>query len=292
MDLTPGAVIGGIELRKELVQRPMTTLWAGLDQAAGRDVWLKIATRRGVAYDDALSERFDLESRAVREINSPHVISVIGAGFSDEGLPYVVYPAVRGRSLSERLAREPRMSLQDIDRLISQTAAGLAAAHAIGIVHRDITPDAIMLEEGSPFSVKIVDFGFAKVIGGKLKNTKLTLHGRLIGTPAYINPERVSAKKVTTHADNWGLAVVAYQALTGELPFGGSQLGIMLVRIVQGGFRKPSYYREGLGPEVDVFFDKALSARSKLRFQTPLELANAFSVAIAASDEDMDWSID
>jgi serine/threonine-protein kinase len=155
-----------------------------------------------------------------------------------------------------------------------------------------VKPETIFLVHGIPYpDVKLIDFGLAKVIGGNLQDPNLTRHGKLIGTPPYVSPERASAKRPTPHADMWALAVTAYHALTGQLPFAGDQLGIMLVRIIQGDFTPPTRLREGLGPDIDAFFKVAFAAQPDDRHRDVLELAESFSAALAAGSDDLDWSL-
>jgi serine/threonine-protein kinase len=292
MDLHPGATVGDIELTKQLGDHATGPVWAGYDRAHGREVMLKMASPEAVADDETLVERYRLESRAIREINSPHVVRVYDDGITDDGIPYVVSERVVGERLSARLAREAELPVVDVDRLVGQIASGLSAAHAVGIVHRDLGPEVIIMADGSPHPVaKIVDFGLAKVVGGRLFDPHLTMHGRLVGTPEYLSPERASAKRATPQADMWALAVLGYRGLTGVVPFAGDNRGLLLMRIIKSEFVAPSTLREGLSTDIDAFFLRAFDRDPQQRFAHAMDLATAFSHALAAADQALDWSL-
>ncbi len=285
-------MVGEVELVEQIGSHATGTLWAARHVASGQEVAVKFASRAALDADETLVERFRLESRAIGEIDSPHVVRVFDDGITDEGLPYVVVERLDGERLSRRLAREGQLPLPDVEQLVSQTARGLGAAHAVGIVHRDVQPDNLLLVPGTPtFTVKIVDFGLAKVIGGNLRDPNLTQHGKLIGTPQYLSPERASARKATPSADMWGLSVVAYLALTGALPFDDPKLGLTLVRIIQGDFTPPASLRPGLSSDTDAFFRRAFAPDPGKRFATVSELAQQFSASLPAGEEELDWSL-
>lgn len=293
MDLEPGDTIPGpIELERVIYRRKSGVIWLATHGERG-PVSVKIPSAAALHEDEELAERFRLESRATVEINSEHVVHVLEDGLIDGAIPFVVMEALEGEPLRARLEREGTLPLEDADRIVEQTAAGLSAAHTVGIVHRDINPETIFLHKPAEgrLTVKVVDFGVAKIIGGKLVDPHLTRHGRLVGTPAYVSPERASAKKPTPDADMWSLAVVAYEILVGKRPFEAKTLGVQLVKIIQGDYEPVSELRAELGSEMDAFFDKAFAQEVSMRFHSMHDMATAFSVALAGTDDALDWSL-
>jgi len=293
MDLQPGDTIPGpIRLERVLYRRRSGVIWLA-DHVERGPVSVKVPSAEALAEDEELAERFRLESRATTEIHSEHVVSVLQDGLIDGVIPFVVMEALEGESLRGRLERLGTLPVEDADRVVAQTAAGLSAAHAVGIIHRDINPETIFLHapRRGRTTVKIVDFGVAKVIGGKLIDPHLTRHGRLVGTPAYVSPERASAKKPTPDADMWSLAVVAYEILVGKRPFEAKSLGEQLVKIIRGDYEHVSTLRPELGREMDDWFEKAFAQEVSQRFNTVHDMATAFSVALAGTDDALDWSL-
>ncbi|HHH28544.1 MAG TPA: serine/threonine protein kinase, partial [Polyangiaceae bacterium] len=170
MELQPGDTIPGpIELERVIYRRKSGVIWRASHAKHG-SVSVKVPSAEALFDDDELAERFRLESRATVEINSEHVVRVLEDGLIDGAVPFVVMEALDGEPLRARLERDGPLSLEDADRVVEQAAAGLSAAHAVGIVHRDINPETVFLHkraDGRP-TVKVVDFGVAKIIGGKL----------------------------------------------------------------------------------------------------------------------------
>jgi eukaryotic-like serine/threonine-protein kinase len=294
MELEPGDVIPGpIRLEAVIYARDAGVIWRGHHEGRDEPVSVKIPSARALVDDEELAERFHLESRATKEIHSPHVVRVLAEGVTSQNVPFVVMEALDGEPLRARLERDAKLTLQDVDDLVAQTGAALSAAHAVGIVHRDINPETIFLNRshGSRTSVKLVDFGVAKVIGGRLADPGLTRHGRLLGTPAYLSPERASAKRPTPHADMWSLAVVTYEAIIGRTPFEARALGMQLVKIIEGDYEPVSKLREELGDDIDAWFARAFAQQLTMRFKTVHDMVAAFSLAIAGTDDALDWSL-
>jgi serine/threonine-protein kinase len=165
--------------------------------------------------------------------------------------------------------------LPDVVTIVAQVCKALAKAHAAGIVHRDIKPDNVFLidSDGDVF-VKVLDFGIAKRAEDAALN--MTSTGTMVGTPYYMSPEQVlSSKAVDFRCDLWALAVVAYNAITGTLPFVAETLGALCVAISNGSFTPPSRLRPGLPPALDHWFEKALHRDPEQRFGSAKQLAEA-----------------
>lgn len=171
-----------------------------------------------IAASKVRQERFRREAQLAAHLSHPNVVPVYEFETRD-GLTYLVMPLVRGRTLEALLAERPRLPLTDLVRVLMDVGAALDFAHAHGVVHRDVKPGNILIEDESSRAL-LADFGIAlaRISGAG----SLTVPGSVIGTPAYMAPEQVSgADRVDGHADLYALALVAYEALTGELPRAG-----------------------------------------------------------------------
>src|SRR5262249_15177548 len=157
-----------------------------------------------------------------------HVVQIMDYGAA-ENTPYIVMELLRGASLAELLERGGRLSFATAKSLLEQVGSALDCAHEHGIVHRDIKPQNVFITQGSkgyPLFVKVLDFGVAKVLGDSAvpgASLTLTETGTVIGSPPYMSPEQLEARKdVDLRSDLWSLGVIVYETLTGVQPFQGS----------------------------------------------------------------------
>ncbi len=169
-------------------------------------------------------ERFRREARATATIDSPHVVKVVDADVDEgTGIPYLVMELLPGEDLAGRLARGNPLAPVAVARLFSQACRGVAAAHGLDIVHRDIKPGNIFLScpaDSEEITVKICDFGLAKDFSPNRDESSVTKSGSVLGTPRYVSPEQVvDAKNVTVQADLWALCLSMYEALSGPPPW-------------------------------------------------------------------------
>ena len=167
--------------------------------------------------------RFEREARAAANIVHPNVANVRHYGVLPDGEPYLVMHYVRGRSLADRLAAEGPLSVAQVRSLLADVARGLEAAHRRGVVHRDIRPGNILLEEDSGRAV-VTDFGLAALTEawGRTQDARLTQAGQLLGDPNYVSAEQLRGDAVTDAADVYSMGVVAFEALTGRRPHADS----------------------------------------------------------------------
>lgn len=256
----------------------MGSVWVADHLALGTQVAVKfIAT--AYARDVEMVGRFRREASAAAQIKSPHVAQVFDHGVTAEGAPYIVLELMEGETLRSRMHRLGPLPLAEVVRIVAQAAKALGRAHQLGIIHRDIKPDNVFLLdlEGESF-VKVLDFGIAKQErGGELG---MTSTGSMLGTPFFMSPEQLlSSKHVDLRADLWALAVLAYQALTGVLPFTGETLGALSVAVHAGLFAPPSARHPGLPQAVDAWMTRALQRDPAARFGSARELADALAEA-------------
>jgi serine/threonine protein kinase len=190
----------------------MGVVLKAVDKSLDRIVAIKVMAPH-LATSGAARKRFAREAKAAAAVLHPNVIAIHSVS-NDEVLPYLVMPYLRGTSLQKRLDGEGPLSLQEILRIGSQVAAGLAAAHAQGLVHRDIKPANILLEEGVE-RVAITDFGLARAVD----DATITHSGVIAGTPQYMSPEQARGEAVEQRSDLFSLGSVLYAICTGRPPF-------------------------------------------------------------------------
>jgi hypothetical protein len=225
--------------------------------------------------DPRYRAQFHLEARAIAQVRSPHVVRVLDHDVCDD-VPYIAMEFLEGEDLGARLQRVGRLDPRATYRIVSQVAHGLGKAHAAGIVHRDLKPENVFLaREDDEEVVKLLDFGIAKLdsVSGQA--------GSLVGTPEYMSPEQTRGVHEVDHrSDLWALAVIAYQCLTGRLPFEAGTLPELFARIMVQSPPLPSEVAHTLPPAVDLWWARGTSRTPEERFQSARELAVAFGKAI------------
>ncbi|MFB6817174.1 protein kinase [Streptomyces sp. NPDC056347] len=190
----------------------MGEVWRAADEVLGRAVAVKLLL--GDHADESATARFRLEAQTAARLSHPHLVAVFDFGAWEDRF-YLVMELIEGRSLGAILTAEERLGAEQVARIAGQAAAGLAAAHRQGIVHRDIKPGNLMLDaEGS---VKIGDFGIAQFVDDP--SAALTTTGQIVGTSLYLAPERALGRTAGSASDMYSLGCVIYQLLLGEPPF-------------------------------------------------------------------------
>lgn len=225
-------------------------------------------------------QRFEREAKAAAQLRSPHVVQIMDNGVW-EGRPYIAMELLDGVDLKKRLSAG-KMLPNEIASILTQVCRALTKAHALGIVHRDLKPDNIFLVRDDDREIaKVLDFGIAKrqdTVDGS--NTRT---GAMLGTPYYMSPEQAQGiKSVDFRSDLWSLAVIAYQAITGKLPFQSEALGDLLVKIIVHPIPTPSQVAQ-VPPGFDAWFAKATQRDPNLRFQSAKDFADSLVLAIGAS---------
>jgi len=194
-------------------QGGFSKVYRATDQASGHVVALKVLVSKA---DASLAERFLREAQVLRALDENHIIKLFDHGSTPDGLLYMAFEYVEGKSLFETLRDHGRMEPERVANILQQILQALQAAHAQGILHRDIKPNNIMLQGGQDF-VKVLDFGIAKAFGEELKpGEDLTAAGTLIGTPRYMSPEQIRGQTMGPPSDIYALGMVAIELLTGR----------------------------------------------------------------------------
>jgi eukaryotic-like serine/threonine-protein kinase len=205
----------------------MSTVYRAFDETLEREVAIKILHGH-ISDDEAALERFRREARTVAQLSHPHVVMVIDAG-EDEGHPYIVFEHVRGETLKDRIKREGPLPVAEAVAYAIEIGRALQAAHEGGLVHRDVKPQNVLLDEEG--RAKVTDFGIA--LG--LERGQLTGAGKVIGTTDYVSPEQAMGREVTGQSDVYSLGIVLYEMLTGEVPFSGeSHVSVAMKHVREG----------------------------------------------------------
>jgi serine/threonine protein kinase len=278
--LFTGQVLSGrYRLQHLLGQGGMGRVWQASHLSLGTDIAIKFLDPRLSSCDDIRS-RFAREATAAASIKSPHVVSVMDSGFTDQGLAYIAMELLRGEDLGRRLARENTLSPALTSSIISQVCRGLGKAHAMDIIHRDVKPENLFLsdDEAEPW-VKVLDFGIAKSIGDN-RATYKTDTGLILGTPLYMSPEQALGRTLDVRSDLYSLAVVAYRCLAGRPPFQCGATGELIVAVSTRVPPTASSFNPTLRPALDAWFSSMLLKDPNERCaQTARELADTFAAA-------------
>jgi serine/threonine-protein kinase len=209
-----GDAVGRWRLGDQLGEGGMGRVFRGTD-ADGNQAAVKIV-KAALASDKVFRRRFEREAKVAQRVNHPHVVPVIEAG-EIEGLPYLAQVFIAGGSLEDRIEREGRLPLADSVRICTAVASGLDALHTEGLIHRDVKPANILLDEsGTPF---IADFGLAKDRDASV----LTQAGQALGSMDYMSPEQIRGEEVSAQSDVYGLGCVLFECLAGKPPFADRQ---------------------------------------------------------------------
>jgi serine/threonine protein kinase len=266
--------IGRYQILDELGRGATGVVYRAQDPAIGRIIAIK-TIRLSDFTDEA--ERGRLRDRLFREAQSagilshPNIVTIYDISEAN-GLAYIFMEFVDGPPLEKILNTTEPLLPEGVLSILRQIAQALDYAHKKGIVHRDIKPANILIHEGT--LAKITDFGVAKIL-----SQQMTQSGVMMGTPNYMSPEQVQGHAVDGRADQFSLAVIAYEVLTGEKPFVADHLPSLLYRIVREEPVPPQRLNPSLAPQVEVVLRKALAKSAADRYTTSVEFVDALAEA-------------
>lgn len=246
-----GTRFGPYELRSLIGVGGMGEVYRAYDTVKGREVAVKLL-RAEFAADPRFQERFRRESRVAARLQEPHVIPVHDFGDID-GVLYIDMRLVEGASLKDILRTDGPLDPRRTASIVAQVASALDAAHADGLVHRDIKPENVLLT-GDDFAY-LVDFGIAHV-GGE---ASVTMTGMLIGSSAYMAPERFSGETVGPPADIYALACLVYESLIGRPPYEAGDLRQLMSAHMFSAPPRPSIMRRGVPRAFDEVIATAMA---------------------------------
>src|ERR671938_69750 len=259
----------------------MSTVYRAFDAVLERRVAVKLMHREIAADTDQL-ERFRREARAVAQLSHPHIVGVIDAG-EEDGRPYIVFEYVEGETLKERIRRCGRLPVDESLAYAIEITRALGAAHARGIVHRDIKPQNVLIDEEG--MAKVTDFGIAR----SLEEEGLTADGRVLGTTDYVSPEQALGHAVNGQSDIYSLGVVLWEMLTGDVPFHGENQVAVAMKHVREELPDLQYRRpevsSALAAVLDRMTAKDLAARYPSTHELMADLEDVFAVESARAGQ-------
>lgn len=260
----------------------MGIVFRGFDTYLQRDVAVKVLDPK-LANIDVARQRFCRESRTAAQINHENVVAVHHVAHEEStDLPYLVMQLIDGEALDQRLARG-QLSFKDIVAIGAQVAAGLAAAHEKGLIHRDVKPANVLLERGTN-RVKLTDFGLARAA----EDVRLTGTGLVAGTPLYMAPEQARGEEVDVRSDLFSLGVLLYELCTGRTPFEAKTPLAILKRLTDEPHAPIRELNPDIPPWLAGIIDRLLAKSPADRFQTAREVADLLDFqwsAIKASSD-------
>ena len=269
-----GSLVAGYRLEAQIGAGGMAVVFRARDERLGRLVALKLLAP-ALAADQGFRRRFIAESRSAAAVDDPHIIPVYEAGEAD-GVLFIAMRFVRGGDLRLILEREGALPPDRAAAFISAVASALDAAHRAGLVHRDVKPANMLVDArpGQPDHVYLSDFGVSK---GALSSVSLTETGHFLGTPGYAAPEQIQGLAVDGRTDQYALACVAYQLLTGAAPFERDQgMAVLFAHMSQ----PPPSLGPGFPSAADEVLARALAKVPEKRYGSCADFADALREAL------------
>jgi serine/threonine-protein kinase len=281
MALSEGDVIEGkYRILRLIGKGGMGTVWVAENLRVHRQVAIKVLTRGAIeAAGDALL-RFEREAQAAGKIGSDHIVEVLDLGSTADGDRFMVMEYLEGDTLKQRM-RRGRLDQKKTVEVFCQLLEGLTAAHAAGIIHRDVKPDNIFLQRekaGHRDWVKILDFGISKFSQLSGDEGQVTRAGMVMGTPFYMSPEQArTAHAVDARSDLYSTAVMLFETLTGQVPFSGATFAELLFKIAFEPQPHPKTILPTLDDDICAIILKGMERDPAARYQTAAEFAAALT---------------
>src|SRR6266853_308396 len=267
--------LGRYQILGELGRGGCGIVYRALDPGIGRMVAIKtILTDAKSSTGAALRERFRREARSAGNLSHPNIVTI--HEFNDTGeIMFIAMEFIQGKTLAEKMAESGPLPLDLLLTVILGAADALDYAHANNIVHRDVKPANFMLTASG--QVKVTDFGIAKMLDDDIG---LTNTGMVIGTAQYMSPEQIAANPATGRSDQFSLAVIAYEMLTGQKPFQGNSWASVMHQIMSSEPPPVKLHRKDLGDEVTTVLRKGLAKDPAARYPTCKEFAEELAEAV------------
>lgn len=274
MTVEAGRKLGRYVLARRIGAGGMAEVWEAFDAGLHRHVAVKVV-RDEIAGEAEFRERFIREARLAAQLEHPRILPIWDFG-TESGVTYLVMPLLPGGSLKERITGP--LPADEAVEALAAVAAALDHAHSRGVLHRDVKPSNVLVDGSG--SYLLADFGLAK---NTAVSSELTATGMVIGTPAYMAPEQAIGRQVDPRADQYALAVMAFELLTGRTPFRSESPFAVLDKHLRAAPPPPSSFVLGLPAEVDAVLARALAKRPEERFESCRELVEAIAAALGAA---------
>ncbi|HEY6080732.1 MAG TPA: protein kinase [Polyangiaceae bacterium] len=263
---------------EEIGHGGMATVYRARDKRLGREVAVKIIHRH-LRENKEVGQRFASEARAVAKVKHPGVVEVYDVSDDESDERYLVVELIRGKTLRQLITDEGHLPPELAAAIGIEIALALDHAHGLGVIHRDVKPENVLLRtvsEGRTNGeteklVKITDFGIAKLLDAQ----GVTSTGQVLGSPAHMAPEQIEGGEVSARSDVFGLGVLLYECMVGKLPFDGKNPAQVLRRVLEGAFTPAERARPTVGEELGAVVDRALAKDPPDRYASALEVAEA-----------------
>lgn len=282
-DLIGQTLAGKYRIEEHMSDGGMGAVYRATHVLMDKTVAIKVL-HPSLAADDNIVARFTREAKAASRISHPHALNVTDFGESEAGVVFLVMEYLRGETLKEIIRRNGPMPLERVAEIVRQVGGALNAAHAEGVVHRDLKSDNIMLDEIGVNQdwAKVLDFGIAKIQEPEgHTDPALTAPNLVIGTPQYMSPEQCShSSNIDARSDIYSFGIIIYEMLTGHVPFTGDSPTAIMMKQIQDEPPSVLTERPDLPPAVGTIIARALSKKPEDRFDSAGELAEALADAV------------
>lgn len=276
MENLTGKQFGPYQVVAPLGEGGMAAVYKGYQPGIDRYVALKVLPRQ-LARDPQFIKRFEQEAKVLAKLQHPHILPIHDYGQVD-AYTYIVMPFIESGDLTDILQAR-RLALSEIGRIIGQVGDALDYAHTQGVIHRDVKPSNILVDQR--VNCLLTDFGIAKMVEGTSNN--LTATGGIIGTPTYMSPEQGAGKPLDGRSDIYALGVILYQMITGRVPFRAETPMAVMIKHMNDPLLPPREFNETLPEAIERVILKSLAKQPEDRYATAGEMVKALQTAVTAN---------
>lgn len=278
------------EVKQKLGDGSMATVYLARESELGRLVAVKVLLP-GLARDETARRRFEREAKAAASLSHPNVVQVFRFGRLPDETPYLVMRFVRGRTLEDRLAAQGPLPAALARKVLSGVAAALSAAHAQGIVHRDVRPANVLWDEDRQQAL-LADFGIAALLATSGEDsTRLTKTGQMLGDPRYLSPEQLLDQDLTELSDMYAFGILGYELFTGEGPYNARTNAEWITAHLSGEPRDLRQSRPDVEPAIADLLRRCLNreARHRPSAATAVSLLEGSGEGVRSVEEPVTW---
>lgn len=279
MLLAQGTLLEGkYRIERLLGAGGMGSVWVAEHTMLHRPVAVKVLDSSATTRDATAVQRFLREAQTAARLRSDHIVDVLDVGRFEDGTPFLIMELLEGETLSSRIKREGRLQQGEAALLVDHLLSGLSAAHAAGVIHRDIKPDnCFITRKDGRDHLKLLDFGISKV-AGDAREMRMTRTGVVMGTPYYMAPEQArGAKEIDHRCDLYAVGAILYECVTGRVPFEAESVNELLFKIVLEPLVPPRSMAPELDPKFEALILHAMGREADQRYQTAAQFREALA---------------